>query len=429
MPRQVKDARLDTREKRKKLERRREPHWRKLDRGSHLGYRKGAEGGYWVVRRRTEEGRYQFHSLGNADDGARDADGTEILDFYQAQDQARGWLVQQALPVTEQVDDAYTVKAALADYMSWYETHGKGAATHQYSVDAFINPDLGHIELFALTAKQIRDWHKELAEKPPRVRRSNGSSEVRYRDTSDDPDAERKRRASANRVLAVLKAALNHAWHEGKVASDDPWRRVKPFRNVDAPRVRYLTQAECVRLVNTCPHDLRALVQAALSTGCRFGEITALRVSDFNADSGTLLISESKSGKSRHVVLTDKGQKFFASTTAGRPGNETLFRQVNGEPWKKGFQRRPLIAACERAGISPALPFHGLRHTYCSHLVMARIPLEVIAKNLGHSDTRMVEKHYGHMAPSYVADTIRAAAPDLGVIEQSNVAELGRASA
>ena len=60
---------------------------------------------------------------------------------------------------------------------------------------------------------------------------------------------------------------------------------------------------------------------------------------------------------------------------------------------------------------------------------MARIPLEVIAKNLGHSDTRMVEKHYGHMAPSYVADTIRAAAPDLGVIEQSNVAELGRASA
>jgi len=94
MPRQVKDARLDTREKRKKLERRREPHWRKLDRGSHLGYQKGAEGGYWVVRRRTEEGRYQFHSLGNADDGARDADGTEILDFYQAQDQARGWLGQ-----------------------------------------------------------------------------------------------------------------------------------------------------------------------------------------------------------------------------------------------------------------------------------------------------------------------------------------------
>jgi integrase len=42
-------------------------------------------------------------------------------------------------------------------------------------------------------------------------------------------------------------------------------------------------------------------------------------------------------------------------------------------------------------------------------------PLFVVAKNLGHSDTRMVEKHYGHLAPSYVADAIRAAAPRFGI--------------
>ena len=35
----------------------------------------------------------------------------------------------------------------------------------------------------------------------------------------------------------------------------------------------------------------------------------------------------------------------------------------------------------------------------------------VVARNLGHSDTRMVEKHYGHMAPSFIADAIRASAP------------------
>ena len=38
-------------------------------------------------------------------------------------------------------------------------------------------------------------------------------------------------------------------------------------------------------------------------------------------------------------------------------------------------------------------------------------PLMVVAKNLGHADTRMVERHYGHLAPSYVADAIRAGAP------------------
>ena len=48
-------------------------------------------------------------------------------------------------------------------------------------------------------------------------------------------------------------------------------------------------------------------------------------------------------------------------------------------------------------------------------------PLMVVAKNLGHSDTRMVEKHYGHLAPSYVADAIRAGAPRFGIVAPSNV--------
>jgi hypothetical protein len=38
-------------------------------------------------------------------------------------------------------------------------------------------------------------------------------------------------------------------------------------------------------------------------------------------------------------------------------------------------------------------------------------PLMVVAKNLGHRDTRMVERHYGHLAPNYVADEIRKSAP------------------
>jgi hypothetical protein len=40
-------------------------------------------------------------------------------------------------------------------------------------------------------------------------------------------------------------------------------------------------------------------------------------------------------------------------------------------------------------------------------------PLMVVAQALGHADTRMVDKHYAHLAPSYVADTIRRMAPDI----------------
>jgi hypothetical protein len=52
---------------------------------------------------------------------------------------------------------------------------------------------------------------------------------------------------------------------------------------------------------------------------------------------------------------------------------------------------------------------------------MRGVPLAVIAAQLGHADTRMVEKHYGHLAPSYIADTVRAAFGSLGILEPSNV--------
>jgi hypothetical protein len=55
---------------------------------------------------------------------------------------------------------------------------------------------------------------------------------------------------------------------------------------------------------------------------------------------------------------------------------------------------------------------------------MAGMPPLVVAKNLGHSDTRMVEKHYGHPAPSYVAETTRQYAPRFGTVTWGNVKPL-----
>ena len=222
-----------------------------------------------------------------------------------------------------------------------------------------------------------------------------------------DDDAIRRRRASTNRTLTILKAALNKAWRGGKVASDAAWRRLEPFEGADAARVRYLTIAEAKRLINASKADFRLLVRAALATGARYGELADLRVSDFNPDSGTLHIRTSKSGKGRHIVLADEGVSLFASQAAGRPTNAVLLPKEDGGEWKSAHQARPMKAACKSASIDPEANFHCLRHTYASHAIMNGAPLLVVAKNLGHSDTRMVERHYGHLAPSYIADAIR----------------------
>jgi integrase len=244
----------------------------------------------------------------------------------------------------------------------------------------------------------------------------------KVRDTGDDPEGPRRRRATANRILTVLKAALNHAWREGKVPSDDTWRRVAPFREVDAARVRYLDREECRRLVNASPQPLRTIVRGALWSGARYSELARMHVSDFHRDSGTLLVRTSKAGKVRHIELTAEGLDFFDEMTAGRPNSELLFHR-DGMAWGKSHQQRPLTEACRAASINPASSFHTLRHTYASLMIMDGIPLMVVARNLGHADTRMVEKHYGHLATSYVRDAIRAAKP-LGISDPGNIVSI-----
>jgi hypothetical protein len=51
-------------------------------------------------------------------------------------------------------------------------------------------------------------------------------------------------------------------------------------------------------------------------------------------------------------------------------------------------------------------------------------PLMVVAGNLGHSDTRMVEKHYGHLAPDYRREQIQKGAPVFGIEPDTKVAAL-----
>jgi integrase len=57
---------------------------------------------------------------------------------------------------------------------------------------------------------------------------------------------------------------------------------------------------------------------------------------------------------------------------------------------------------------------------------MKGVPMGVIAAQLGHSDTRMTEKHYAHLSPSYIADTIRASLPALGYFKPDMVDQVVR---
>jgi integrase len=428
MARTIRNAKLTTRSARAKLPSRREPYWTVISEGCALGYRRGARGGTWLGKYRDDNGQRHYEALGAADD-ARDPDGLSVFSFAQAQEEARAFFHQKAREVAGDLapsDGPYTVASAVSDYLRDYERRGgKSPYTTRLTADTHILPAIGEVAVNKLTARKIQSWHHALAERQPRVRTKPGADQS-YRKTATGGDSQRKRRATSNRILTVLKAALNYAWKSGHVASDDAWRRVKPFREVDVARVRYLTEIECTRLINTCEPAFRNLVIGALLSGCRYSELTAMQVADFNSDAGVITVRTSKAGKPRHVVLTAEGQRHFAALSAGKLGDEPIFTREDGAPWGKSHQLRPMAEACKRAKIKPAVSFHVLRHTHGSTLAMRGVPLGVIAEQLGHADTRMTEKHYAHLAPSYVADTIRAHFPDLGIVNESTIAPLKR---
>ena len=295
----------------------------------------------------------------------------------------------------------------------------------KYALDAHIRSTLGTIEVTKLTRQKLEHWLDALANAPPRLRVRKGQPQ-KFREQDSSEDAVRRRRATANRVLTILKSALNLAYQHSKITTKDAWEAVKPYREADAPKIRYLADEEITRLINASPSPFKELVIAALLTGARYGELAAMTVGDFDHANGAVYIPRSKSGKARHIHLTDEGLRFFAGLANGKKTTDQLLVRGDGKPWGASHQFRWMHDACEVADITPPISFHILRHTYASRLAMKGVPMPVIAAQLGHTDTRMTERHYAHLAPSYVADTVRAAFAPLGLVENAATKPAGK---
>lgn len=275
-----------------------------------------------------------------------------------------------------------------------------------------IRPKRGKQRISELTVDKIRRWRDGIAVAPRKVRTGKYATKPNLRPVDpNDPEATRRRRDTANRTLTTLKAALNWARDQRLVDDDTAWRLVKPYRGTTAARVRFLSDGEQQQLLDNAEGDVRNLIAAALMTGARFGELARLLVRDFDASNGSIFIAESKSGKARHVPLTTGGRALFSLLAGGRSGSAPMLTR-NDEAWRPATYQRAFHAALEAAGLCD-ITLHELRHSYASTMVRAGAPLMVVARALGHADTRMAEKHYAHLAPSYVADVIRNTAPDL----------------
>jgi integrase len=395
-------VRLDTHSSRRLI-----PHGKKLyiERiitGLALGYRRNLKGGVWYARRHNEGTlQYTFAELGLADD-LTDADGVRVLTRDQATQKAREWFREVNEGSAGISRKPYTIGDAVA---SWLQT--QTGPTAVILAKNYILPDLGHIVLKKLRKETLHNWLQELGKKPT-VRSQSPNCKIPF--DINDPETRRKRKESANRVLRSLKAILNLARSNGHIESDTPWATLKEFPDVAKLRTEYLTVEEGSRFIEVCPTDFRKLVQAALYTGCRYGELCGLKVQAFDSENRSVTVMQGKTGKSKVVYLTPDESNFFEDQIEGKRLDDFMFLRDDGTEWKKDHQRERMKAACEAAQIEKHITFHNLRHTFASLLAMGGTQPELIQLQMGHSSARMTAR-YTHFSPSYAADTIRANKP------------------
>ena len=357
---------IDSRTKRAQLKPRREPYWAPLQKYGSLGYRKPETGaGTWIARRRDEDGKNKYQSLGTCES------------FDAAAKAARIWLANCERGIA---NGTVTIKDACADYVEALKQAGR----HSTGKDAegrfrrlVDSSPIGRIELGKLSSRLLKDWlNKQVA-------------------TDGDEQDVRRTKDSANRNLASLKAALSLAHQNRLVDRDDAWNFVKPFSKVAARRQNaFLNQDERKALIDACPPDLADLCRSALLTGARPGELATLKVKDFNKSHGTLELS-GKTG-TRVSTISSAAIDFFTRLGTGKLPNAPLLATSFGQHWNKDSWKKPLKEAVIQAGLPGTVVLYSLRHTAISEMMMAGIDVFTVAKLTGTS-VAMIEKNYGHL--------------------------------
>ena len=221
-----------------KLPQRPEPYWTVISEGCALGYRRGCKGGKWIARFRDDMGRQHYEALGAAVD-ARDPDNLTAFSFAQAQSKARDVFTRKAKEIAGDfvpTDGAFTVADALTSYLARYlRRGGKASGRIESAARTYILPALGQLPVantYQAAVRGIGITESPKSRSGPHPQRRCTQA---FRPNVVTPELNRRRGATANRILTVLKAALNEAYHEGRIPINEAWQRVKRFGRSIAP--------------------------------------------------------------------------------------------------------------------------------------------------------------------------------------------------
>jgi integrase len=396
MPRKTRASNLETRTARLKLKVTSKPYsfTAIAPGGASLGYRRnGAGAGAWVFRIADGQGGYRTRNIALADD-LMDADGVEILTWFQAVERGRK-LAGGDAPVAGSL---LTVAGAVDEYHRNLAVReaGPGNASR---ILKHLPPALAARPVALLTARELAAWRDGLM---------RGGMKP----------------ATAVRLSAAVKAALNlaakrdHAIRNRAAWADGLSGVREDFSSRNIQRLDDAQTRAVIGESYALDRNFGLYVQVGAETGARPSQLSRLVVGDLqNSGAPRLMMPASRKGRGRKLPKypVPISPELAMKLKSDREPSDPLLVRADGRRWQdpdRGDYAKMFAKVADRLGLD--VSFYALRHSMIVRSLLAGVPPRIIAATTDTS-TRMIERTYssyvGHYADEIARRGLLAPAP------------------
>jgi len=395
MARSIRSSTLETRSARLRRPVAIKPTFVRVAKGLGLGYRRNKSGGVWVMRVADGKRGSWVRTIGAADDFA-EADGNDVLTFWQAQDKVRSLARADRGGTAEPI----TVAQALDAYEADLKTRG-GEVGNVQRIGVHITSALANKPITLLTPRELRTWRDSLIENMAP--------------------------ASVNRTCGALKAALNlAAGQDERIISRRAWQTgLALIENASTARNVILVDDVIRQIIAAAYNESREFglfVELVAVTGARPSQIARLEVGDLQDGSEPrLMMPASRKGRGKkkisHYPVPISADLANRLAAPDRSANALLITRPDGQSWKRSDQRDPFQRAAKACGQDPAkVTMYALRHSSIVRQLLAGVPVRIVAA--GHdTSVKMIERTYSAHITDHTDALVRGAMLDLAPVE------------
>ena len=226
-------------------------------------------------------------------------------------------------------------------------------------------------------------------------------------------------------INMLIKASFVAAIDD-RLTQFNPTAKIKFREDRHNKKAKALSKAEQIRLVKHLqqnPGEIHELFLFAVGTGLRLGECLALRWGDINFEEGVVRVRRSleriktKDGYVDRESITKTPASirdvplpsFIQEMLQARSNNDNSLVFPDSQTGGYIFNKKPLRhlqKLCRELSL-PQITFHDLRHSFCTRLFEAGVPIKTVQHLMGHSDIAITAATYTHVMKEVAVDAVK----------------------